>query len=60
METGDNGAMSAWYILSAMGTHQLVPGSTTYVLGSPLYRVISIDAVLDNGNLLAPNNQHDG
>jgi predicted alpha-1,2-mannosidase len=33
----DNGEMSAWYILSALGLYPLCPGHPTYVLGSPLF-----------------------
>eukprot|EP00419_Tripos_fusus_P075593 CAMPEP_0172894864 /NCGR_PEP_ID=MMETSP1075-20121228/151810_1 /TAXON_ID=2916 /ORGANISM="Ceratium fusus, Strain PA161109" /LENGTH=859 /DNA_ID=CAMNT_0013749963 /DNA_START=142 /DNA_END=2718 /DNA_ORIENTATION=- len=46
----DNGSMSAWFILSAMGIYQLVPGSTRYSIGSPLHRHVSI--ALDNGRHL--------
>lgn len=46
----DNGSMSAWYILSALGFYQLVPGSTTYVLGSPLFRHVRLQ--LENGRVL--------
>jgi len=31
----DNGEMSSWYILSALGLYSLVPGSDDLVLGSP-------------------------
>jgi len=53
----DNGSMSAWFLLSAMGFYQLAPGNTSYSLGSPLYAYLSLQ--LDNGKLLtisAPNN----
>jgi len=33
----DNGEMSAWYILSALGLYPLCPGHPSYVLGSPLF-----------------------
>jgi len=46
----DNGSMSAWFLLSAMGLYQLVPGSTRYSIGSPLYRKLAIR--LDNGRQL--------
>ena len=53
----DNGSMSSWFLLSAMGLYQLVPASTTYSIGSPLYRRLRL--VLDNGKELvieAPGN----
>jgi predicted alpha-1,2-mannosidase len=33
----DNGEMSAWYLLSALGLYPLCPGHPSYVLGSPLF-----------------------
>src|SRR5205807_1438585 len=33
----DNGEMSAWYILSALGLYPLCPGHPSYVLTSPLF-----------------------
>lgn len=33
----DCGQMSAWYVLSAMGFYSVCPGSTQYVLGSPIF-----------------------
>jgi putative alpha-1,2-mannosidase len=53
----DNGSMSAWYLLSAMGLYQLVPGSLAYSIGSPMYRHVRL--TLDSGNVLeikAPDN----
>jgi predicted alpha-1,2-mannosidase len=38
----DNGEMSAWYVLSALGFYQLEPGSSAYVLGSPAVRQAKI------------------
>ncbi|MEU3270079.1 GH92 family glycosyl hydrolase [Saccharomonospora sp. NPDC006951] len=34
----DNGEMSAWYVLSALGLYPLAVGSPWYVIGSPLFR----------------------
>ena len=34
----DNGEMSAWYVLSALGFYPLCPGHPSYVLGSPLFQ----------------------
>ena len=49
--------MASWFLLSAIGVYQLAPGNTTYSLGSPLHRRVSIE--LDNGRSLvvsAPGN----
>lgn len=43
----DQGAMSAWYVMSALGLYSICPGSTEYVLGSPLFRRAVIR--LENG-----------
>jgi predicted alpha-1,2-mannosidase len=34
----DNGEMSAWYVLSALGMFPLCPGRSEWVLGSPLFK----------------------
>lgn len=34
----DQGAMSSWYVLSALGLYAVTPGTTQYVVGSPLFR----------------------
>lgn len=34
----DNGEMSAWYILSAIGLYPLCPGRDEFVIGSPMVR----------------------
>ncbi|WP_420455654.1 GH92 family glycosyl hydrolase [Rubrivirga sp.] len=33
----DNGEMSAWYVLSALGLYAVAPGAPVWVLGSPLF-----------------------
>lgn len=33
----DGGAMSSWYVFSALGFYPLCPGSPVYVMGSPLF-----------------------
>ncbi|MEM0961403.1 MAG: GH92 family glycosyl hydrolase [Bacteroidota bacterium] len=33
----DNGEMSAWYVLSALGLFSVAPGAPVWVLGSPLF-----------------------
>merc|ERR1712070_1351753 len=53
---GDNGQMSAWYVLSSLGLYSLSPGSQEYVFGSPLFERVRI--TLDEGELIieATNN----
>ncbi len=43
----DCGQMSAWYVLSAAGFYPVTPGSTIYVIGSPLFPEVRIN--LENG-----------
>ena len=53
----DNGQTSAWFVLSSMGFYSVCPGANEYVLGSPLFKKVSIK--LENGNKIvikAPNN----
>lgn len=38
----DNGEMSAWYILSALGIYPLCPGRPEYVIGSPMVRSATV------------------
>jgi putative alpha-1,2-mannosidase len=33
----DTGEMSAWYVLSALGIYPVCPGTTDYLIGSPLF-----------------------
>lgn len=46
----DNGSMSAWYILSALGIYPVCPGTNEYMLGIGLFDKVSIK--LANGNTL--------
>lgn len=53
----DNGQTSAWYLFSAMGFYPVCPGTDQYVLGTPLFKKITI--ALENGKQIiisAPNN----
>lgn len=34
----DCGQMSAWFVLSSLGIYQVTPGTTTFILGSPLFK----------------------
>ena len=38
----DNGQTSAWYVLSAMGFYSVTPGTQEYVIGSPLFKKVTI------------------
>jgi predicted alpha-1,2-mannosidase len=53
----DNGQMSAWYVMSALGFYPVTPGHPSYVLGSPLFKKATL--ALSNGNTFvieAPEN----
>ncbi|MDY3978648.1 MAG: GH92 family glycosyl hydrolase [Tidjanibacter sp.] len=43
----DNGQTSAWYVFSALGFYPVCPATDQYVLGTPLFRKVSI--ALQNG-----------
>ncbi len=56
----DQGGMSAWYVLSALGFYAVTPGTTEYVIGSPLFKKATI--TMENGNkfvIEAENNSKD-
>lgn len=56
----DQGGMSSWYVLSAMGIYSVTPGTDQYVIGSPVFNKITIE--LENGNrfiIEAVNNSRD-
>ena len=38
----DEGQMSSWYVLSAMGIYSVCPGTDQYVIGSPEFNKITI------------------
>ena len=38
----DNGTMSAWYILSAMGLYQIAPSDTTYLTSLPFFEEMTV------------------
>ena len=38
----DGGAMSSWYVLSAMGFYPVCPGRPVYDIGSPLFQEVKI------------------
>ena len=43
----DQGGMSSWYVLSALGLYAVCPGTDQYVIGSPLFPKVTI--TLENG-----------
>lgn len=49
----DNGQTSAWYIFSAMGFYPVTPAINQYVIGSPLFKKITVE--LENGKKLTVN-----
>ncbi len=53
----DNGQTSAWYVFSSLGFYPVTPGADEYVIGSPLFKKMTIH--LENGNKInieAPGN----
>ncbi len=38
----DQGGMSSWYVLNALGLYSVCPGTDEYVLGSPLFPKVTI------------------
>jgi predicted alpha-1,2-mannosidase len=53
----DQGQTSSWYVLSALGFYSVTPGVDEYVMGSPLFKKITIN--LENGKkfiIQAPDN----
>jgi len=38
----DQGGMSSWYVLSALGIYAVTPGTNQYVIGSPIFRKATI------------------
>jgi predicted alpha-1,2-mannosidase len=43
----DNGQTSAWYVFSALGFYPVCPATTQYVLGTPLFKKMTLH--LENG-----------
>lgn len=53
----DNGQTSAWFVFSALGFYPVCPGTPQYVLGSPIFKKITMQ--FENKNkfiILAPDN----
>lgn len=56
----DNGQTSAWYVFSALGFYPVCPGTNEYILGSPLFKSVSLK--LGNGKrvkITASNNSEE-
>ena len=49
----DNGQTSAWYVFSAMGFYPVTPATDQYVLGSPLFKKMTLS--FENGKKLIIN-----
>ena len=55
----DNGQTSAWYVFSAMGMYPVAPGTNQYVLGSPLFKKITLHTGKGRTFVIsAPNNSN--
>lgn len=50
--------MSAWYVMSAMGFYPVCPGSGQYIIGSPLFKKVTIH--LQNGKDIVINSNGNG
>lgn len=53
----DQGGMSSWYVLSALGIYSVCPGTDQYVFGSPVFEKATVK--LENGKefvVIAKNN----
>ncbi len=49
----DNGQTSAWYVFSALGFYSVCPGTNQYVIGSPLFKKVTLQ--LENGKQFVIN-----
>jgi len=49
----DQGQMSSWYVLSALGFYSVCPGTDEYVIGSPVFEKATIS--LENGKKFVIN-----
>ncbi|MEX2234418.1 MAG: GH92 family glycosyl hydrolase [Cyclobacteriaceae bacterium] len=49
----DTGQTSAWYVFSALGFYPVTPGTDQYVLGTPMFRRVTIE--LANGKQIIIN-----
>jgi predicted alpha-1,2-mannosidase len=49
----DNGQTSAWYVFSALGFYPVTPGTSQYVIGSPLFNKVTM--TLEDGKQFTIN-----
>ncbi|MEH6309055.1 glycoside hydrolase family 92 protein, partial [Olivibacter sp. CPCC 100613] len=49
----DQGQMSSWYVISALGLYSVCPGTTQYNIGSPVFRKATI--TLEDGKKFTIN-----
>ena len=49
----DNGQTSDWYVFSAMGFYPVCPGTDQYVIGTPLFKKMTV--TLENGKKIVLN-----
>lgn len=54
----DNGQTSAWYVFSALGFYPVCPATDEYVLGSPLFRKVTVH--LENRKTLTITSRNNG
>ena len=53
----DNGSLAAWYVFGAMGLYPLTPGVPQYVIGTPLFKRMTIHLEQEKQLIIeAPNN----
>ncbi|TYB78428.1 GH92 family glycosyl hydrolase [Bizionia myxarmorum] len=55
----DCGQMSAWYIFSSMGFYPVTPGSSEYIIGTPLFEKASINLESGKQFTIVANNLSD-
>ncbi len=54
----DNGQTSAWYVFSALGFYSVCPGSDQYVVGSPIFKSVTLN--LENGKKVTIKSNNTG
>ena len=52
----DNGQTSAWYVFSALGFYPVCPGTDQYVLGTPLFKKVTVSLTNGKKLVIATNN----
>lgn len=52
----DQGGMSSWYVLNALGIYSVCPGTDEYVIGSPLFKKITITTEGNKKFIIEANN----